>query len=65
MAVPKKKTSKSVRNMRRSHDGLRAVAFGKCESCGEAPVRPHHVCSFCGHYNKREVYEVPNATGTL
>ncbi|MCX8500449.1 MAG: 50S ribosomal protein L32 [Alphaproteobacteria bacterium] len=61
MAVPKKKTSKSVRNMRRSHDGLRAVAFGFCVSCKEGPIRPHHICSFCGHYDKREVYEVKSS----
>ncbi|MDI9408512.1 MAG: 50S ribosomal protein L32 [Candidatus Pacebacteria bacterium] len=56
MAVPKKKTSKSVRNMRRSHDSLVAISFGSCEHCGKAK-RPHHICNSCGYYAKREVVE--------
>ncbi len=54
MAVPKKKTSKSRRNMRRAHHGLKAVAHAECPNCGEAK-RPHHVCAQCGHYDGREV----------
>ncbi|MGE0658613.1 MAG: 50S ribosomal protein L32 [Reyranellaceae bacterium] len=54
MAVPKKKTSKSRRNMRRSHHALTASAYVECSSCGELK-RPHHVCQACGHYDGREV----------
>ncbi|GAB3131408.1 50S ribosomal protein L32 [Novispirillum itersonii] len=54
MAVPKKKTSKSRRNMRRSHDGVVAHAHNECPNCGEMK-RPHHVCGSCGHYDGREV----------
>jgi large subunit ribosomal protein L32 len=54
MAVPKKKTSKSRRNMRRSHDALTGSAYVECSNCGEL-ARPHHVCSSCGHYDGREV----------
>ena len=54
MAVPKKKTSKSRRNMRRSHDGLRGSAYAECKNCGELK-RPHHMCAACGHYDGREV----------
>lgn len=54
MAVPKKKTSKSKRNMRRAHDGLTAAAYNECGNCGELK-RPHHVCGACGHYDSREV----------
>ena len=54
MAVPKKKTSKSRRNMRRSHDALRPVASIECPNCGEQKL-PHHVCGSCGHYDGREV----------
>ncbi len=54
MAVPKKKTSKSRRNMRRSHHHLRAEAYVECPKCGETK-RPHHVCSSCGYYGEREV----------
>ncbi len=54
MAVPKKKVSKSRRNMRRSHDALKAGAHVECPNCGELK-RPHHLCSACGHYDGREV----------
>ncbi|WP_142846921.1 50S ribosomal protein L32 [Telmatospirillum sp. J64-1] len=54
MAVPKKKTSKSRRNMRRAHDALPASSYQECKNCGEM-TRPHHVCGSCGHYDGREV----------
>lgn len=57
MAVPKKKTSKSKRNMRRSHHALKTVSLVECANCGEKK-RPHHLCEACGHYNGREVVEV-------
>jgi large subunit ribosomal protein L32 len=54
MAVPKKKTSKSRRNMRRSHHALKPASYNECSNCGELK-RPHHVCGACGHYDGREV----------
>jgi len=54
MAVPKKKTSPSRRNMRRSHHALKPVAYGECPNCGELK-RPHHLCPSCGYYDGREV----------
>jgi large subunit ribosomal protein L32 len=54
MAVPKKKVSKSRRNMRRSHHALPRANFSECSNCGEMK-RPHHICSACGHYDGREV----------
>jgi large subunit ribosomal protein L32 len=54
MAVPKRKTSPSKRNMRRSHHALAGEARGECGNCGELK-RPHHVCPACGHYDGREV----------
>ena len=35
MATPKKKTSKSRRDMRRSHDALTPNAYQECPNCGE------------------------------
>ncbi len=61
MAVPKKRTSKSRRNMRRSHHALPRSAFAECPNCGEMK-RPHHVCNACGHYDGREV--VPRVAET-
>jgi large subunit ribosomal protein L32 len=54
MAVPKKKTSKSRRNMRRAHHALPAASYVECPNCGELK-RPHHLCAACGNYNGREV----------
>jgi large subunit ribosomal protein L32 len=55
MAVPKRKTSTSVRNMRRSHHALKAAKVGECQNCGEIR-RPHHICRHCGFYDGRQVY---------
>jgi len=60
MAVPKKKVSKSRRDMRRAHDGLKSAAYEECSNCGELK-RPHHVCPSCGHYNGRAVEESTDA----
>lgn len=54
MAVPKKKTSQSRRNMRRSHHALKTVNSAECSNCG-APKLPHHLCGACGHYNGRSI----------
>jgi large subunit ribosomal protein L32 len=54
MAVPKRKTSPSRRNMRRSHHRLPPTSHVECPQCGEQK-RPHHVCGSCGHYHGREV----------
>jgi large subunit ribosomal protein L32 len=54
MAVPKKKTSKSRRDMRRAHHALKTFGHMECPNCGERK-RPHHVCTSCGHYDGREV----------
>ncbi len=54
MAVPKAKTTKSRRNMRRSHDALAQPARSNCPQCGEAKP-PHRVCANCGTYRGREV----------
>jgi large subunit ribosomal protein L32 len=60
MAVPKKKTSKSRRNMRRSHHALAPAAYTECPNCGELK-RPHHVCGHCSHYDGREVVAAKTA----
>ena len=58
MAVPKKKTSKSRRGQRRSHDGLKfTAAVEPCPDCGELKLR-HRVCGACGTYRGRSVVEV-------
>lgn len=60
MAVPKKKTSKSKKNMRRAHDAISAPGISTCPSCNE-PKLPHRVCSSCGTYKGKEVIDSDNA----
>ena len=54
MAVPKKKTSKSKKNMRRAHDAITAPGWSTCPHCQE-PKQPHRACSNCGTYKGKEV----------
>lgn len=55
MAVPKRRKSKSRRDMRRAqHDKISAPNLVPCPNCGE-PKLPHRVCGYCGHYRGREV----------
>lgn len=53
MAVPKKKKSKSARDMRRSHHALKGVNVVEDKTTGELK-RPHHV-SADGYYAGRQV----------
>ena len=57
MAVPKKKVSQSRRDMRRSHEALKATMSIECPNCGETKL-PHHVCGACGSYDGRDVVKV-------
>jgi len=57
MAVPKKKTSKSKRDMRRSHDHIKLSGVATCPRCHE-PVLPHHVCTECGTYKGRTILKI-------
>ena len=58
MAVPKKRTSKSRKGMRRSHDSLKFTEnVVECENCGELKLR-HHVCEACGTYRGIQVFSV-------
>ncbi|WP_422445908.1 50S ribosomal protein L32 [Thermoanaerobacterium sp. DL9XJH110] len=57
MANPKRKTSKSRRDMRRSHWKLTLPAISVCPQCHE-PKLPHRACPSCGYYRNREVIKV-------
>jgi len=54
MAVPKKKTTKSKRNMRRAHDSLKKVNIIVDPITGEYKL-PHHMSVVDGTYKGRQV----------
>ena len=56
MAVPKRKTSPSKRNMRRSHDRLPSNTYIEDADSGELR-RPHHIDLKSGMYRGRQVLE--------
>jgi large subunit ribosomal protein L32 len=55
--VPKRKTSKSKRNMRRSHHRLAIPSLSACPDCGEMKQQ-HIVCPYCGMYKGRQVITI-------
>ena len=56
MAVPKKRTTSTKRNKRRSHHGAKALGLGSCAKCKQA-VPGHMACPNCGTYNVRNVID--------
>ena len=60
MAPPKKRRSKSRRNMRRSHHAKASPSLSVCSRCNE-PKLPHRVCVHCGHYRDKEVIKMDEA----
>lgn len=57
MAVPKRRTSKSKRDKRRTHKKTEAPNLSTCAQCGEAKL-PHHACASCGDYKGRTAIDV-------
>ncbi|MCH2172351.1 50S ribosomal protein L32 [Myxococcota bacterium] len=57
MAVPKRRTSRSKKNKRRSHHALAAQTHSLCPQC-KSPKLPHRVCPSCGTYRGREVVQI-------
>ncbi|NLC59209.1 MAG: 50S ribosomal protein L32 [Armatimonadetes bacterium] len=57
MALPKRKTSKSNRDSRRTHWKLKLPEISTCPRC-RAPRLAHRVCRNCGYYNDRLVLTV-------
>lgn len=54
MAVPKRKTSPSRRNMRRAHDAIALPTIVEDKDSGEFR-RPHHIDLKTGMYRGRQV----------
>ena len=56
MAVPKRKTSKSRRNMRRSHHRIKDVNILEDKKSGEFRLS-HHIDLKTGIYNGKQILE--------
>ncbi|MCG8598609.1 MAG: 50S ribosomal protein L32 [Verrucomicrobiales bacterium] len=57
MAVPKRRTSKMKKRLRRSGQRWRARKLNVCSECGSAA--PSHIaCPSCGYYKGRQVITV-------
>ena len=56
MAVPKRKTSKSRRDMRRSHHRIKSVNIIEDKKSGEYRLS-HHVDLKTGFYKGRQVFD--------
>ena len=57
MAVPKRKSSQSRRDKRRSSTWkLATPGLIKCPNCGTL-IKAHHVCPSCGMYDGKKVIE--------
>ena len=56
MIVPKRRTSKSRKNKRRSHLAINSSNLGRCPRCNQA-VKPHRICGNCGYYRGRTVID--------
>jgi len=55
MAVPKRRTSSSKRDMRRAPNMKKnSPGLSICEQCNE-PKLPHRVCPNCNYYNGRVI----------
>lgn len=58
MAEPKRKTSRSRRDNRRSHHALnKTLNVVTCAKCGKT-TKPHTTCENCGTYPKRSKKDV-------
>ena len=57
MAVPKRKTSKSRRNKRRSHHRVSAVNILEDKKSGEYKLS-HHIDLKSGYYNGKKILDI-------
>ncbi len=57
MAVPKRRTSKMKKRLRRASKRWSAPKLKTCPECGSA-VPSHIACPSCGYYRDRQVLSV-------
>lgn len=59
MPIPKRRTTRSSRGQRRSHDALKKLNLTTCSKCQET-IKPHRICSNCGTYAGKQVLNMEN-----
>lgn len=57
MAVPKRKTSKMKKRIRKAANRYEGVQATFCTNCGK-PLMPHRACKSCGIYKGKQVITV-------
>ena len=57
MAHPKRKTSTTRRDKRRTHYKSGSTSIMKCPQCGETKMT-HRACANCGYYRGRPIISV-------
>ena len=56
MPVPKRRTSASKRDKRRSHHAIKLGGLSVCSNCSTVK-HPHSICDACGHYRGKQWLE--------
>jgi large subunit ribosomal protein L32 len=54
MPTPKRKVSKSRRDMRSANKGIKPKSVSACQTC-QAPILSHQICAECGYYKGRKI----------
>ena len=54
MPVPFRRTSKTRKRKRRTHQKAAQPTVVTCTNCG-APIKPHTICKTCGYYKGKEI----------
>ena len=57
MPVPFRRTSKTRKAKRRTHQKAKMPTTLMCENCGNI-IKPHTICKHCGYYKGKEVIKV-------
>ncbi len=57
MPIPFRRTSKTRKAKRRTHQNLNNPAFQTCSNCGST-VKNHSVCTKCGYYKGKQVLKI-------
>ncbi|MDY0345128.1 MAG: 50S ribosomal protein L32 [Bacilli bacterium] len=60
MAVPFRRTSKTKKRMRRTHQKLKVEGLVACSNCG-ATIKSHNICPECGFYDGKKVLDTKKA----